>query len=182
MPKLMKTNMTHVSFYMNDALAAMVREMMENDAEDTMTDFFKNLIRFAYKKKCPEYIKVQKHRISITPEQKAEMKLAVSEKKEEIKKQRELSRQQAICDALGGTVSYINEFPHCTYHLYQEYAGKQVTISDATEPFDNLNDESVEFQYRDNHNDTGEVAKKRILALLAEKEKANEQSSVESGG
>jgi hypothetical protein len=132
----------------------------------TDQEAYRFLINYAMEKLNPAYVRAMKDRPSkMTEAEKIEHKVQFAEKMKQAKKDKELESQQSICDRLGGTVEVINGINHCRYNKYIECPGKTVDVSSMLEPFEALDEQTLNYQFYDLFNRTGPEVTEKIKKM-----------------
>lgn len=152
-----------------DKLIEEIKKIQADGYSSSFSECVRSLIIYAIEKKNPAYIKALKERPNkMSDQEKIEYKVNMGAKLAEARKEKEIDRQQNICDALGGEVEIINGMKHCRYSQYVEGPGKKVDEVSILEPFSMLTDETLATQYKDLFNRTGDEVTKKVKELYDE--------------
>lgn len=163
-------------FLIPQELQDIFSQLKKETLASTDADLFRQAIMFMHDKKHPVYTGLrdaQNKRANRTPEEKAAEDLAISQEKERIKEIQVRQNQLAICLELDGVVADQDGDPnpngdYCLFDTYYGKIGNKVLKVDDKMPLENLNRDTVKFQYRTLQGDTGPQAKEAILKLIAE--------------
>lgn len=158
--------MRRVTINLSDGQFDGLNKLITEKGYFNISEALRYAINFTISKEFPAYIMARNASLAKSPEEKAQAKVIQRELEADMKKKRMEEKQTGICNLLGGEIIDINGFPHCKYLSYTEIGGKKVDNGFMTEPLENLNDESVVYQYRDISGNVGEKAKEKILGLL----------------
>lgn len=145
-----------------------LEDIQEKRGMFTVSDAARYCFMETHKKEFPDYIQVQKDRISNkeTPEERVKRVIEESEIKDRTKAEKARSIKANICEELDGETEMINQQPHCKYYMYTEVPGGTIEKVPMTEPYDTLTENSILLQYRDLMGATGTAIKEKLQKKL----------------
>lgn len=161
-----------LNFLANEYTIQKLEDLKNANGLNSMSATIIIAIDTAHQKRFPGYVQVGKDRIAMksrSPEEKATARLEEEMQKDELKKKVWYQKKKNICDALGGKEEEFNGQPHCRYSTYSGAAGGKVDVGTFLEPFETLQEISLQYQYRNLQGETGEKAKQELQEKLKTK-------------
>lgn len=145
-----------------DEMETQLTQIQREQGFFTKAETVRACLNEGMRKLNPAYIQVRK--TQRTPEERAIANEEAREAREKMKFDSLVAEKSNICDILEGQIEDIAGFPHCKYRVYTEMAGKTVDSVPVTEPLENLNQNSIDLQYRDIFGNTGPEVKKKLCS------------------